>query len=286
MPGSSSVVRPSLELAVVAPLLSVAALICAPPAPAAAQGGPVLVVGDSLEVGTGPALRRQLPMVEVDALTNRPSSEGVGILRARLRAKHEIVVFDLGTNDDPSQPGGLAQNLAAARELVGERCLVVSTLVRPPLNGVSVAGLNRVVARFADSDPKVRVADWRAVALASPELMRPDGVHPTPEGYSRRAAVVAEAIQSCSATSAEPSPPPPRDSAPDPPRAPRALAEPPGLDWRRLLARLPLGGLASFGQAVARQITVGARAVDDALSPPRQEPRLGGEADPLGKRSP
>ena len=70
---------------------------CAPPVPGRRGGGvvlppaagaadSVLVVGDSLEVGTGPHLRRELPGVSVtaDARIGRPSGEGVQVLGDRL----------------------------------------------------------------------------------------------------------------------------------------------------------------------------------------------------------
>src|SRR5437764_6059498 len=99
--------------------LATAGLVCGltPPPQAAARVGGVLVVGDSLEVGTGPYLRRELAGIPltIDARTSRPSPEGVRVLRARLRPGDQIVVFDMGTNDDPSNPGQLASDLAAAR---------------------------------------------------------------------------------------------------------------------------------------------------------------------------
>src|SRR2546423_792623 len=75
--------------------------------PAAASAKEVLVVGDSLEVGTGPYLPRALPhdSVTVDAKKSRSSNVGVGVLRSRLKAGQAVVGFDLGTNDDPGAPG-------------------------------------------------------------------------------------------------------------------------------------------------------------------------------------
>ena len=184
------------------------------PAPAAAQSvGPVLVVGDSLEVGTEPYLRQELPGTDltVDALKGRPSSEGVEVLRAAIRPEHEVVVFDLGTNDDPANPSGLAASLDAAREIAGDRCLVVATINRPPLAGVSDAGLNGVVRRFAASTG-AQVADWRAAA-AEPGVLGTDGVHGTADGYAVRGALVADAIRSCG-VQADPSP----GAAPRPPK--------------------------------------------------------------------
>ena len=99
-----------------------------------------------------PALARELggsANVHGDSRIGRPSPEGLRVLRQTVSPSDEIVVFDLGTNDDPAQPGRLAADLAAARRATGDRCLVVATLNRPPLNGVPVDGLNSAVLAFA-----------------------------------------------------------------------------------------------------------------------------------------
>lgn len=177
---------------------SVALLALLLAAPAAADPS-VLVVGDSLEVGTGPHLERELPgrSVTVDAIRGRPSPEGVDVLRSRLRHDDEIVVFDLGTNDDPGNPGLLTSDLAAARGIAGRRCMVVATIARPPLNGVSFDALNQVIEAFASRDANARLADWHAQTVRDPGLVAGDGIHPGNDGYARRARLVADAVRSC-----------------------------------------------------------------------------------------
>src|SRR5918999_1264541 len=106
----------------------------APPAPAAAAqpgGDAVLVVGDSLEVGSGPFVRQALGgiPVEIDAERGRTSSQGVRVLAERLRPEHAVVVLPLGTNDLSAHV--FASSLAATRELAGGRCIVVATIARP-----------------------------------------------------------------------------------------------------------------------------------------------------------
>jgi hypothetical protein len=156
-------------------ILATAAVAATCFAAPAAQAASVLVVGDSLEVGSGPYLRHLLPGVTVDAEKGRTSSEGVRVLASRL---------------------GLAANLAAVRQLAGDRCVVVATLSRPPVGGVSVAGLNGVVEQFAGRSA-AEVADWRTVVASLPSLLVRDRVHATGEGYSVRATLLAEAVQGC-----------------------------------------------------------------------------------------
>jgi hypothetical protein len=168
-------------------ILATAAVL---PAPAVALQAPpdgTLVIGDSLEVGSGPYLRGALPGVRVDAEKGRTSSQGVRVLASRLSPSDQVIVFPLGTNDSLSNPGALAADLAAVRQLAGDRCIVVATIARPPVGRVSVAGLNRVVEQFA-AQTGAQVADWQTVVRSIPSLLGRDRVHATGEGYSLRRA--------------------------------------------------------------------------------------------------
>jgi hypothetical protein len=224
-------------------LATAAVAACGLVAPAAAfqdSGEGVLVVGDSLEVGSGPYLKRLLPGVSIDAVKGRTSTEGVDVLAARLGASDRVVVFPMGTNDSPADPSRLAADLAAVRQLAGDRCIVVATLRRPSVGGVSIAGLNRVVEQFA-AQAGAQVVDWNTVVQALPSLLVGDGVHGTGEGYSARASLIAEAVQACGAGGAAgtgvagiPAPRNPR--AAPPPRlaadgAPAVLSAPPALGF-------------------------------------------------------
>ncbi|MEA2458790.1 MAG: hypothetical protein QOC95_1762, partial [Thermoleophilaceae bacterium] len=218
--------------------LALAVLLLRGGGPAPAATGSVLVVGDSLVVGTTPYLRRELSGVTVtsDGRVGRPSPEAVGVLRAKLGGQR-VVVFDAGVNDDPAQPSRLASDLATVRGLVGGRCLVVATMIRPPYNGVTVDGLNRAVRSFAAATPTARLVDWRAAGLANRRLVNPDGVHPTAAGYALRAQLFARAIESCS-SGAPPasggSPAPGTDTGAVPPPPPR-----PGRGGRKAPPRTP-----------------------------------------------
>src|SRR5215212_2654460 len=178
-------------------ILAAAAVAAALCSPAAASHG-VLVVGDSLEVGSAPYLRTALGQgaVDIDAVKGRTSSEGVRVLAGRLDPSVDVVVFPLGTNDSPASPELLARDLAAAARLAGDRCMVVATIVRPPVGGASVAGLNRVVETFA-ARTGAQVADWRAAVGAFPALVGRDGVHANGDGYALRASLIAEAVDAC-----------------------------------------------------------------------------------------
>src|SRR5215208_6737401 len=243
---------------------AVAAGCCAPPA--LAQPASVLVVGDSLEVGSGSYLRSALPGATVDAEKGRTSSEGVRVLGSLLDPSVEVIVFPLGTNDSPSNAGGLAANLAAVRQLAGDRCVVVATLSRPPVGGVSGAALNRVVEQFA-AEGNAQVADWRTVVRSIPSLLGGDRVHATGEGYSLRATLLAESVQAClaggTAVGASGIPAPRDPNA----RPPEAEGEP-----ALVLSLDPLAGLA---RAAFRPIAGAFLAARTAATKAGPEPVLG-----------
>jgi lysophospholipase L1-like esterase len=248
--------------ALLAPLLALAL-----PAAASAEG--VLVVGDSLEVGTGPFLSRALPgeSVTVDARKSRPSNVGVDVLRSRLRPGHSVVVFDLGTNDDPSAPGRLSADLQAAQSLACDRCLVVATLNRP-----AVDGLNRAVTAFANGSPNVEVVDWHGAAQDDPGLLGPDHIHATPAGYAERARLIAQAVESCLAGGGGA-----QAQAPEPRSEPRTAApddtQPSRIDWAGLPASQRL---ASYWRAALGVVEGALRTSRAALEGPPPEPVLGG----------
>jgi hypothetical protein len=177
-------------------ILAIAAVLSAAPAEAQGAGGPVLVVGDSLEVGSGPYLRQALSGLEVtvDAERSRTSSAGRRVLAEELRDDHEVVVFPLGTNDLSAST--LESNLAAAQELARGRCMVVATIVRPNERGSSTAELNRAVEAFA-SRAGAQVMDWHSAALSTPGVLGRDRIHATSQGYALRGSLLAEAVQGC-----------------------------------------------------------------------------------------
>ena len=169
----------------------------------AAPGDDVLVIGDSLGVGMEPYLAPELDGYEIrtDAVIGRGSAAGVDVLAANLTPDDEVIVFALGSNDDPAQAQALADSLEAANELAAGRCLVVATLEVSALTGVSERPLNVVIRSFAAASSNVRLVDWQRAV--SPDQLT-DGGHATAEGYELRAALFADAIESCDGAAAAP----------------------------------------------------------------------------------
>jgi hypothetical protein len=170
--------------------------LCAP----AAQARPhVLVVGDSLEELTSPYLARYLPGVEltVNAVGGYNSFQIFDLFQESYDPSVDVVVFDAGTNDNPSYPEILAGNLAKVAEIVGDRCMVVPTIHGLHPGGVDDTGKNRVVAEFAASRPGTQVPDWAGTVATRPDLMQADNLHPIEEGADYRAQLIAQGVQGC-----------------------------------------------------------------------------------------
>ena len=230
--------------------LAGAVLALGVPAPVAAAAQRVLYVGDSLGVGTTPGLARELgrsAIVQGNSRVGRPSPEGLQVLEQLFSPSDDVVVFDLGTNDDPANPGLLASDLAAARRVAVGACMVVATMNRPPLNGYSVAGLNRAAEQFAARAPNVQLVDWHGYAQSDPSLLGPDHVHPTPQGYADRAQLFAQAVSSCAAGASAPAAPrgarrpSARASRPAPkPRPRRPAVKVPGIESSGISFSVPL----------------------------------------------
>jgi hypothetical protein len=241
-------VRRAATLLALALVAALGSSVTAPAAP----GDDVLVIGDSLGVGMEPYLDDELSgyTVRTDAEIGRSSPAGVDALAQNLTPDDEVIVFALGSNDDPRQPQTLAGSLAAANELAGGRCLVVATLEVSELTGVPEEPLNRVIRSFGAANSNVRVVDWHGAV--SPDLLS-DGGHATPEGYALRASLFAQAVASCEAAGGA------GDGIPNPDR--EALAEgrdrPARAPERR---REPIGRREAIGilaDALSSQIAIG-----------------------------
>jgi hypothetical protein len=168
---------------------------------AADDTGALTLVGDSLNVGTDPWLREELPGWEIDAhdQVGRTTAEGIEVLRERGGALAPVVVVSLGTNDLDGTEADFRELVEEAVEIVGpDRCLVWATVSR----GGERSGFNEVLRDAASAHGNVRLVEWASLVAENPGLLEFDQVHGTPDGYERRAAETARTVRTCPAESA------------------------------------------------------------------------------------
>ena len=161
--------------------------------------GGVLVVGDSLEVLTGPYLEKYLRGIPLthNAIGGYNSYQIFDLFEESYDPSMSVIVFDAGTNDNPNYPEILAGNLQAVSKIVGDRCLVVPTIHGLIVDGVGNEGKNEVVREFAASRPGTQTPDWAGAVQQHPELMQADDLHPIAEGADYRAQLIAEGVKAC-----------------------------------------------------------------------------------------
>jgi hypothetical protein len=179
------------------------ALLAFAPGARAAQPGGVLVVGDSLEELTSPYLAKFLPGIPltINAVGGYNSYQILELFEESYDPSQQVIVFDAGTNDNPSYPQILAENLSKVAATVGDRCMVVPTIHGLHPGGVDDSGKNRAVAEFAASRPGTQTPDWQGAVFSHPELMQADDLHPIEAGAELRARLIAQGVMACLAGS-------------------------------------------------------------------------------------
>jgi GDSL-like Lipase/Acylhydrolase family len=180
--------------------LALVLLVLGPPASAGALSRSLLVDGDSLALGTKPYLPRALGgwNVRQSVSVSRHANQGAAVLRTYGRSLPRVIHVSLGTNDDPRAVGAFRAAVDDVMDVAGDgRCVVWTNIVRPPANGRSYAGFNRVLARESKQRDNLIVVDWAKLARAHRSWFGSDGVHPVAAGYQARAKAIAKAVKRC-----------------------------------------------------------------------------------------
>ena len=169
-------------------------LLAATPRAHAADGD-VLVIGDSLAVGTQPFLAPMLGGMNLveDVRNGITTPQGMRLLRMSLRTvTPKTVVVSLGTNDG-GDPRRFADRLRRTMALLPlDTCVVWATIIRPRRKGPYRA-LNRVLHKLKKQEPRLVVIDWEH-AVTGGAVYLPDGLHADPAGYRYRSAMIADAV--------------------------------------------------------------------------------------------
>lgn len=164
-------------------------------APASAGDSDVLVVGDSLAVGTLPFLGPMLGGRNVVSAARNgiTTPQGMRLVRMELRAvTPKTAVISLGTNDG-SDPKRFANRVRRTMNLLpANACVIWATIIRPSRKG-DYRGLNRVLHAAKRRDPRIVVVDWEH-AVTGGAVYLPDGLHADEAGYRYRSAMIADAV--------------------------------------------------------------------------------------------
>jgi lysophospholipase L1-like esterase len=155
----------------------------------------VLLIGDSLTVGTKPYFTEQLAgqPVQVDATSGISLAEGMRRYHAA-KDKPRVVEMALFTNNSPGQKEELRkaieETIKDAKERGGK--VVWATIVRPGNYGE----VNDMIRDYAARNPGVmEVVDWAKMVQQHPGYVGGDGVHSGAEGYKARAKAFADAAK-------------------------------------------------------------------------------------------
>lgn len=161
-----------------------------PPPPPTPTGDQVTVIGDSVTLGSAPALSAALPGVWIDAAVSRQMKDATGFVDA-IRAAGGLrpyVVVSLGTN---STVGDRVMDAVMADLGPGTTVVLVTAYGDRSWIGPTNAALAATASRY----PNVVVADWAAAAGADPGVLGPDGIHPAGgAGQTLYAQVVTDAL--------------------------------------------------------------------------------------------
>ncbi len=164
-----------------------------PPPPLASE---ILVLGDSLAVGTMPYLDSMVPPsvnLTWDAVDGRTTPQGIESLQYDLHdVEPQLVVVSLGSNDgpDPGRFTGRIRRLLA--RLSPNTCVAWFTIVRPPRKG-RYGGLNRALRAEARRDRRLVVISWDNAVRRGVVTLR-DGLHADAAGYRYRSSKIVQTV--------------------------------------------------------------------------------------------
>jgi len=151
------------------------------------KGSQIDAYGDSMMVGSVPALRYYFPGIRIDAKSNRRWSAGLAAIMASGHDIRRGVILSFGTNAGVDET-----DLRAILNRLGPKRMVV--LVNIHLNMARTARDNATLARVAGDYANVIVADWNGALARATGALQPDGIHPSMTGQHVYAATIRQAF--------------------------------------------------------------------------------------------
>lgn len=177
---------------------------------AAASTASVYIQGDSLTVPIESLLRRLLPhdTLTISAKIGRPLYVGLDLLKKRARTPGlpQVIVMEMGSNDDYDQPSSFSSKIAQTMSVIGDqRCTIWVNLYQRVVKGkgksrhaVNIySGLNQVIGRAAARYKRFVVVPWATTAGRHLGWFGSDGVHPNDAGSTVFAQMIAAAVKTC-----------------------------------------------------------------------------------------
>jgi lysophospholipase L1-like esterase len=176
---------------------SVLALTLVPLLGAPAQAAParaVFLLGDSVMLGSKAAAEKQLAdwQLTFDAAVNRSTLAGAQIAAARRGEMHDFVVVQLGHNDGGS-PSLYTQRVDAVMKALEGVPHVVWLTIHEVRSYYKTD--NDILRQAATRYPNMRIADWNAVANATPNGMASDGLHLNATGAAAMAKLIDDTLE-------------------------------------------------------------------------------------------
>ncbi len=188
--------RPFLALCV-ALLVAVSLTLAGNARTAAAFGSDghhLYLLGDSVMVGTAPAIAGALPewSATVDAKVGLSTLAAAGIARGRGPAPGDVCIVELGSNDG-ANPVALRGRIDAVMDALRGCGHVIWVNLHVFAGWVPAA--NAEINAAATRWPNLEIADWNGVASSDRGLVVGDGVHPSVAGRQALAALVAPKVR-------------------------------------------------------------------------------------------
>ena len=154
------------------------------------EGDEIDVFGDSMVVGSVPALEYYFPGVQIDAKSNRRWSDGRSAIEAAGSSLRRAVVLAFGTN-----AGTEPETIRVILDEIGDdRMVVIVNLHADRLSRIDDD--NAELRKIAAERPNVALADWDAAVAA--EDLQADGIHPSLGGAHTYAATIRQAFANLS----------------------------------------------------------------------------------------
>ena len=147
------------------------------------RGSGVTMIGDSVMLGSSPAILEIMPEAYVDALTSRNVCGGFETAqRLELEGKlGDIVVVTLGTNGPLLEYEPYASGMQNLLNLLGTKRQIFWVTVYCSYSEW-MAMNNQYLAELERTRPNFHLIDWYPLALNNPDWLYGDGTHPNMDG--------------------------------------------------------------------------------------------------------